>query len=158
MATEKVQEKPKRLSLSEVLGMVLARGHERSSVSLTRNAKGETQIEVVARTAEGESVADAEQRAGEVYDRLLAKYGGAGGEIAGGGSVTLTRNAKGETQIEVVARTAEGEDVQAAEKVALETFDRIRRTHPMSSGYVGAAPESGTPVSPQEEGNGGGKA
>lgn len=56
-------------------------------------------------------------------------------------SVTLSRNAKGETQIEVVVRTGESDEVATifdAERVAGEVFTRLRTAYPMSSGAVGA--------------------
>jgi hypothetical protein len=67
--------RPRRLSLSDVLTLVLARGSgERDSVALSRNAKGETQIEVVARTRESETLEECEQRARASYDRLRQLY------------------------------------------------------------------------------------
>lgn len=65
----------------------------------------------------------------------------------GTSSVTLARNAKGETQIEVVVRTAEDGDVRTAEEaeaVAQRAYDRLRSRYPMSSGLVGAAAPTGT--------------
>lgn len=56
-------------------------------------------------------------------------------------SVTLTRNAKGETQIEVVVRTTEAGDVATADDAyakAVELYDNARRQYPMSDGHVGA--------------------
>lgn len=78
---------PKRMTLSNIVEQLLQRGgSEHSSVTLARNSKGDTQIEVVVRTGEtGEvaTIADAEAAAIEVYERLRAKYpttagGGAG--------------------------------------------------------------------------------
>jgi hypothetical protein len=67
--------KPHRLSLSDILGMVLSRGSgEHDKVALGRSARGETTIEVEVRTREDETVVDAEKRAVEVYERLRAKY------------------------------------------------------------------------------------
>jgi hypothetical protein len=67
-----------RMTLSRVVELALQRGgHTSSSVTLTRNAKGETQIEVVVRTGENplvETIAHAEDSAGAVYDRLRARY------------------------------------------------------------------------------------
>ncbi len=65
-------------------------------------------------------------------------------------SVTLTRNAKGETQIEVVARGRENETLRQVEQRCRETFDRLRATFPLSSGFVGAVSDP--------KGNGGGDA
>jgi len=71
-------EPRKRLTLSEIVEALLQRGgREHSSVTLTRNAKGETQIEVVVRTGESpevESIEDAETKAMDVFERLRARY------------------------------------------------------------------------------------
>lgn len=71
-------QRPKRLSLSEIVEQLLARGSgDRSSVTLSRNAKGETQIEVVVRTADNgaiTTVAAAQAEAVRVYDDLRAAY------------------------------------------------------------------------------------
>jgi hypothetical protein len=68
----------RRMTLSDVVEHLLQRGSTgQSSVALTRNAKGETQIEVVVRTGDtGEvlTVTDAETVATAVYDRLRTKY------------------------------------------------------------------------------------
>lgn len=45
-----------------------------TSVSLARNAKGNTQIEVSIAAAENESADDAANRATTLYDELCAKY------------------------------------------------------------------------------------
>jgi hypothetical protein len=68
-----------RMTLSRVVELLLERrAVERSSVTLSRNAKGETQIEVVVRTGDDESLVatteDAEAVAQRVYDRLRARY------------------------------------------------------------------------------------
>jgi len=67
-----------RMTLSRVLEHLLARGsQERSSVTLTRNAKGDTQIEVVVRPSEhGEvvTVTEAAAKAVELYDTLRCRY------------------------------------------------------------------------------------
>lgn len=73
---------------------------------------------------------------GQVVEMLLQRTGGEHS------SVTLTRNSKGETQIEVVVRTAEAGEVttpDAALTKAMELYDRARQTYPMSSGMVGGA-------------------
>lgn len=150
MPVQNPPDKPKRLSLSDVLGMVLTRGHQTEGVTLTRARDGATTYEVTSRVRDGETLADAEQRAADVYDRLTEKYASTSGEDTGGGVVDLSRNAKGETQVGVSVRTAEGEDVTDAELRAVDVYDRLRRRFPMSTGYVGASPESGTPESPAE--------
>jgi hypothetical protein len=56
-------------------------------------------------------------------------------------SVALSRNAKGETQVEVTVRTGESDEidtVDAAAAKAAELYDQLRRRFPLSSGYVGA--------------------
>lgn len=79
---------PKRMSLSQVVEALLQRGgSEHSSVTLARNSKGETQIEVVVRTGDTGSVQtieEAETAAAEVYDRLREKYPPASSSGAGG--------------------------------------------------------------------------
>lgn len=72
------RETSKRMSLSEVVERLLERGSsEHSSVTLSRNAKGETQIEVVVRTGEGggvETVEQARAAAVAVYESLRNAY------------------------------------------------------------------------------------
>lgn len=69
---------PRRLSLSQIVELLLTRGGgEHSSVTLTRNAKGLTQIEVTVRTGEAEDVATVDQaaaKARKVYDELRTTY------------------------------------------------------------------------------------
>jgi hypothetical protein len=87
-----VHETGKRLTLSEIVTQLLSRsGNERSSITLTRNAKGVTQIEVTVRTGDTEGITtalDAEREAVEIYDRLRATYplpsGFVGAEREGG--------------------------------------------------------------------------
>jgi hypothetical protein len=58
-------------------------------------------------------------------------------------SMTLSRNSKGETQIEVVVRTGDTggvETIGEAEAAAVEVYERLRARFPMSSGFVGAGP------------------
>lgn len=71
-------EAPKRMTLSQVVEHLLTRGSSQSSsVTLTRNAKGETQIEVVVRTDAELAIVtpdDARETAERVYDALREKY------------------------------------------------------------------------------------
>lgn len=71
-------ERPRRMSLSEVVELLLARGSsDHSSVSLTRNARGETQIEVTVRSGESGEVTNARdcaRVAAELYDSLRDTY------------------------------------------------------------------------------------
>lgn len=68
----------KRMTLSNVLELLLTKsGGEHSSVTLSRNARGETQIEVVVRTGDTGTLAtadDAAEKAVELYDRLRELY------------------------------------------------------------------------------------
>lgn len=71
----------KRLSVSQVAAALLeAQTRARaagSSVTLTRNAKGNTQIEVVVRAGDSDLIQtahDAELEAQAIYDRLCAAY------------------------------------------------------------------------------------
>lgn len=76
----------KRLSLSSIVELLLQRGAgEHSSVTLARNSKGETQIEVVVRTGEGGEVQTADQalaKAIELYDQARRQYPMADGRTA----------------------------------------------------------------------------
>ena len=71
-------EAPRRMTLSQVVEHLLHRGGSQSnSVTLTRNAKGETQIEVVVRTDAELGIVtpdDAREAAETVYDALRDKY------------------------------------------------------------------------------------
>lgn len=69
----------KRLSQSQIIEWLLTaqRSREHSSVSLTRNAKGDTQIDVSVRTDEGGDVQTIDQAAAKaraIYDSLRAAY------------------------------------------------------------------------------------
>jgi hypothetical protein len=131
-------ERPKRMTLSQIVELLLARGAtDRSTVSIARNAKGETQFEVTVRTGEdGEvvTVEDAERKALEVYGRLHEQYPMTNGHE--NADVELTRNAKGETQISVGIKTAEGTvaTLEEAAAKAHEVYDQTRRRYPMADG------------------------
>lgn len=77
-ATPPTADRPHRLSLSQIIELLLQRGgSDRSSVSLTRNAKGATQIDVTVRTGnqeDADTVEAAAHRAVEVYDSLRLRY------------------------------------------------------------------------------------
>ena len=82
-----------RITQAEVLRYLLERqakaGGEHSTVRLTRNAKGDTQIEVSVRTGEHEGIETVEAAAGkaqEVYDVLRAMYPLVGVEVPGAGA------------------------------------------------------------------------
>lgn len=72
---------PRRVSLSQIVEAQLAAltraGGEHSSVKLTRNAKGDTQIEVTVRTGDEAhliTAADAATHARAIYDELRTAY------------------------------------------------------------------------------------
>lgn len=77
-STSEQAQPTKRMTLTQVVEKLLDRGSsEHSSVTLSRNSKGETQIEVVVRTGEGgavQSIEEAEAAAITVYDRLRDRY------------------------------------------------------------------------------------
>lgn len=85
---EPAAEPSRRLTLSQIVEQLLQRGSaEHSSITLARNAKGETQIEVIVRTDERGSITtleDAETAAVQIYDRLRTKYAYGAGNGAGG--------------------------------------------------------------------------
>lgn len=67
--------KPHRLSLSDILTLMLARGGGQSEGTvLTWNAKGDVQAEVTTRVHEGEVLAFATDRAMVELDRIREKY------------------------------------------------------------------------------------
>jgi hypothetical protein len=80
-------ERPPRLTLSQIVERqlhALSRGgQDHSTVELSRNAKGDTQIRVSVRTGEGDvdTVEQARMKAEETYDHLRNLYpmGGLGG-------------------------------------------------------------------------------
>lgn len=75
-------ERPRRLTLSEIVELLLQRNpSDHSTVKLTRNAKGDTQIEVSVRTGEPglESIEQARAKAEEQYDHLRSMYPMQGG-------------------------------------------------------------------------------
>jgi hypothetical protein len=136
----------KRLSLSQILEMVLTRGdRDRSVVTLSRNAAGETQIEVKVRVGDSDEVVtvdDASEKASELYDLLRIDYPTTAGHD--NATVSLSRNAKGETQVDVDVKTSGAGDVvtvEQAETKATEVYERLRGRYPLASGDVGAKPK-----------------
>jgi hypothetical protein len=72
-----VPERPRRLTLSEIIELLLQRSPaDHSTVKLARNARGDTQIEVSVRTGEPglETVEQARAKAQEQYDHLRGLY------------------------------------------------------------------------------------
>lgn len=128
----------RRLSLSQIVELLItadARNH--STVTLARDPRGETQIEVKVRTGQADDLATVEQaeaKAQEVYERLRERYPlVAGHENA---SASLSRNAKGETQIEVGIRTGDAGAETLAEALdrAQSAYEQATRRYPMADG------------------------
>lgn len=131
----------KRLTLSAILELLLTRSsRDYSSVSLGRNAAGVAQFDVTIRTGESEDVLtvdDAERKAREIYDRLSDAYPAPNGHD--NAEVTLTRNAKGETQVSVSAKTSGTGTTSVARLMGKtrEAYDAARMHYPMADGYAG---------------------
>jgi hypothetical protein len=122
--------------------MLLTRSSDHSTISLTRNAKGETQIDVNIRAgenAEFPTVDAATEKAAELYDLLRERYPlSPTGDDAG---VTLTRNAKGETQMTVEVKTAGPNGALTLRDVMVEAgevYEKLRARFPTLTGAVGS--------------------
>lgn len=78
--SDHVDEPRRRLTLSQTVEQLIAAlartAGEHSTVKLTRNARGDTQIEVSVRTGEGsiETVDEASSKARAIYDELAVLY------------------------------------------------------------------------------------
>jgi hypothetical protein len=112
----------KRLTLSEILEMMLTRTSDRSTVSLARTASGEVVIDV---KVAAETVEQAGQLAQAEMARLALVYPRS--EQSAEPTVSLTRNAKGETQIDV-----KGLGWDETQKV----YDGARMAYPMANGLT----------------------
>ena len=139
--TETITQAPKRLSLSQIVELLLTRGGagDRSSVTLGTSSTGETQIEVKVRTGDDEATAtveDATEKAMALYDKLRTRYPRNGGHD--NAEISVTRNAKGETQIAVEVKTNPHGlvSLETAAKRALEVYDSTRAKYPMADGYT----------------------
>jgi len=131
--------KPKRLSLSEILQLVLTRQvAEPSAITLLRNAAGETVIEVKVKAHEDGGLAaveEAAEHAVDIYEQLRVHYPYA--SDVDDAAVKLTRNAKGETQIDVEVKTdaaSAATTIDLAEAKAQATYERLRRQYPLADG------------------------
>jgi hypothetical protein len=114
-------EAPKRLSLSQIVEMLLTRSSERSSVTLTRTASGDVHIDV---KVSADTVENAGELAQAEYERLSVIYPRASASLA---TVSLTRNAKGDTQVDV--KGAGWDDTQ-------KVYDKARAAYPMVNGLT----------------------
>lgn len=121
MSEELDTPRPKRLSLSEILEMVLTRStSDRSTVALTRTASGEVVIDV---KVSAETVQEASAIAEAEMSRLALLYPRS--EQSTEPVVSLTRNAKGDTQVDV--KGAGWDDTKAV-------YDKARTSYPMANG------------------------
>lgn len=142
MATPAGKEPPHRLSMGRIIELLLTRPSDHSTISLNRKPNGDTEVGVSVR-AHGElTVEGAEQLCREVYDRLCSAYPPATDDDSDATTVSMSRNAKGETQLEVSAR-GKGQPKDVAGRVRVE-YDRLRAAYPMASGFVGAKPQAGS--------------
>jgi len=145
-AVQSDTERPKRLTLSQIVEMLLTRtARERSAVTLGRSVSGETQIEVSVRTGDDSEVVtveDAERKAREVYDRLREQYPLRNGHDHS--EITLTRNAKGETQVAISMKSSDegAPTLQAATDQVRDAYDTLRMKYPMTEGGLSAKPGS----------------
>lgn len=133
-------ETPKRLTLSQIVEMLLARGgRDHSAVSISRTATGTVAIDVTVRTGESEAVATVEQAeavASAVFERLSERFAEQNGHDVG--EITLTRNAKGETQISVSGKTATKgiTTLDELERHVRKVYDGTRGKYPMADGLT----------------------
>jgi hypothetical protein len=80
MSDTQHDDRPRRLTLSQIVEAQIAAlakvSGDHSTVKLSRNAKGDTQIEVSVRSGEGglETADDAAAKARELYDELARDY------------------------------------------------------------------------------------
>ena len=126
--------KPKRLSLSEIVELLLTRRPSASSVTLSRAASGDTAIEVKVSATEAGTIAEAEAEARATYDRLREAYPDRQRESS---AISLTRNAKGDTQVDLTARTGdEYPTLEALYPAAVKLYDNARAKYPMANGLT----------------------
>lgn len=72
-----VEERPRRLTMSQIVELLLTRSPaDHSTIRLSRNAKGDTQVDVSIRTGEPglETVEQARAKAEETYEHLCGLY------------------------------------------------------------------------------------
>ena len=112
--------RPKRLTLSDVLSMVLTRPTGGPTVSLTRTAAGDVTFDV---RATADTLAEAGQLAEAEFNRLDALYPRKVTDHQP--AVSMSRNAKGDTQLEV-----KGVGLDAT----IAAYDKARGRYPMGNG------------------------
>ena len=129
----------KRLTLSQIVERLIDRpSRSHSSVSLSRSTTGAIGIDVsVAVGDEGDAatVEEAAQKASALFSELRADFPEP--EPHDQAEVSLTRNAKGETQMSVSAKThgagiAKLSDLEAEVR---KVYDGTRMKYPMADGH-----------------------
>jgi len=131
----KTDQAPRRLTLSNILRMMITRPAMQSSVMIARSPSGQTHFEVTVVPDDTTTVREAEAQAVSIFDRLQVSYPSS--VESDNTTVSLSRNAKGETQIEVTLRA--NDRMPTIDDVADETvrvYDRMRAGYPMANGYT----------------------
>lgn len=126
-------ETPKRMTVSRMLELLLTKPPSGSYVSLTRAPNGGVTIDVKVTAAEAGSPTAASIAAEMILDALADVYPAVPDHEAA--TVSLTRNAKGETQIDVTGRTsAEQPSLEGLAARVEAEYDSKRRKYPMLDG------------------------
>lgn len=138
-STSSSSSSSRRLTLSQIVERLLTKDEPaRSTVTLSRNASGETQIEVAVKVGDDDETPNAEAaaaRARAIYDELREAYPSTKEHEPA--EVSLTRNARGETQIAVTVKTAalsETSTLDGVRDAASEAFRTLRGRFPLSTG------------------------
>jgi hypothetical protein len=128
-------EKPKRLTHSQILEMLLLnRAAQRCQVTLSVQANGDVLAEV---RAVADDVQDAEAAALAALARLRPILPSATAMFEPG-KVGLTRNAKGETQIDLEVKSDGTRGLSGVADDAAEEYERLRARFPLANGTVSA--------------------
>lgn len=130
---------PKRLTLSQIVERLIDRpSRSSSSVAISRSSSGAIGIDVSVAVGEETfpaTVQDAAAVATEVFDALRALYPEP--EPHDQAEVTYTRNAKGDTQVSVSAKTTPTGTRTLADLEAetRKVYDAGRMKYPMADGH-----------------------
>lgn len=136
MNPPEVIERPKRLSLSQVLEMVLSRPtRTHPSVTLNYTTSGAVTWSIDTPAEEDETLAETAERVAAVHEQLLERFPAGGDHDAA--EASFTRNAKGETQIAVSGKTT-AQTATLDELVAKlrKAYDATRAQYPMADGMT----------------------
>ena len=129
------EAKPKRLSLSQVLELVLTKpSRSHPSVTISTTAAGVTTWAIDVPAGEGETAEDAEALAVAIHERMMERFPPTGHHDQA--EVTSTRNAKGETQVSASGKTnAETPTLEALDAKVRKVYDSARMKYPMADGH-----------------------